>query len=128
MRNFAIALAVIVFVGFAALSVGTIEIPYTIRVPGRIVPIREWVITCAEGRLATIWSNNVGGAVQEYSILQADNGDLVDYRLHPSVVPGGTVAAGDTIAFATPSRLRLQSNWIANWPNSGANWLRSQRS
>ena len=40
-----------------------------------------------------------------YSILQAENGDLVDYRLPPSVVPGGTVAAGDTIALATPIRL-----------------------
>jgi hypothetical protein len=108
MKNLLVAFAVIAFGGIAAMSVGTIEIPYTIRVPGRIVPIRECVIKCAEGRLATVWLNNVGGAVQEYSILQADNGDLVDYRLHPSVVPGGTVAAGDTIALATSIQLNRE--------------------
>lgn len=86
------------FVGTLALFLVPMKIPYSIEVPGRMMPIREWILTTGEnGQLRATLYDHIPGTMRTYSVTQFERGDVMRFTLHPAIRPGASVATGDTV-------------------------------
>ena len=86
-----------------------VKIPYTINPPGKILPVREWiVIKGSDGRLITQLKNNQCGTIDNYSVSQFERGDAVQFKLKSNIVSGAYVSANDTIAAIYSNEIERQ--------------------
>lgn len=85
------------------------KIPYSINTPGKILPVKEWiVIKGPDGRLITQLKNNRFGTINNYSVSQFERGDAVQFTLKPNIVSGAYVAADDTVASIYSNEIERQ--------------------
>lgn len=91
------------------LSLVPLDIPYSVKAPGKITPHKEWMlIREAGGRITALCADHLRGVVEDYEVMQVDNGDLINFRMHPAIIPGAHVTAGDTIAFTSSIETKRQ--------------------
>jgi len=74
------------------------KVPYSITVPGKIVPSREWVvIQSLDGILSSAKYDNVMNYSESCGSMQVNRGDQAFFRFHRDVMARDAVSAGDTI-------------------------------
>ncbi|NUO82448.1 hypothetical protein HUU05_20425 [candidate division KSB1 bacterium] len=99
----------IVLVSLLLLFTLPLRIPYAIKVPGKILPAREWIVAKGtDGRLMTTLVDHALGVTTGYAILQFERGDAVQFSLHTALASGATVAANDTIGLVSSSSMERE--------------------
>ncbi len=74
------------------------KLPYSITVPGKIVPAREWVVVQSrDGILSSVMYDNVMNYSESSGSMQVNRGDQSFFRFQRDAIASGSVAAGDTI-------------------------------
>jgi hypothetical protein len=77
-----------------------IKIPYTISSKGKIFPYQTWALAkTTSGRLMTSLNNYSTGSNSEFSIIQFEQGDAVQFKLSPKVLNNEEISKGDTIGY-----------------------------
>ena len=111
-----------------ALISGPFELPYSVDMPGRAVPRQEWVLVRGpDGQLISTLSDHLRGRAETYEVADFERGDHVSFRLHPSLVAGMAVAAGDTIGLTRSSELERRLSELRGQLNTElASLARSQ--
>lgn len=75
-----------------------VSVPYTISVPGKILAVREWIVSQgADGRVVTRLLDRARGVTNDYTVSQFERGDAFEFHLRSNVAAGTLVRAGDTI-------------------------------
>ena len=75
------------------------KIPFSVKTMGKVLPIREWVISKGpDGRLITILTNNKTGMSKNYTVSQFERGDAIQFKLNPDIISGKAISKNDTIA------------------------------
>lgn len=93
-------ISVIIILIVVIILFSPLKIPYTINVPGKIVPLKEWIlIRSQDGILSSSIFNNILDFAESYGNTQADRGDQTSFRFHPDMVSRESVSVGDTIGF-----------------------------
>lgn len=104
-----ISVTVVILLVITALFLLPIEVPYSIEVPGRIVPLKEWVLVRGQdGRLISALYNHLLGTTEGYEVTHVDRGDHVTFKLHPAMVDGKSVAIGDTVSLIYSNEVERQ--------------------
>jgi len=86
-----------------------VKIPYSVNTPGKILPVREWIIIKGtDGRLITQLKNNQCGTIDNYSVSQFERGDAVHFKLKSDIISGAYVSANDTIAAVYSNEIERQ--------------------
>lgn len=86
-----------------------VKIPYRIKVPGKIIPAREWVIKkLDDGSLTTVFTDHRTGLMKNYSAIQIERGDVIKFKLSPVFFSETFVHEGDTIGFVQSSEVDFQ--------------------
>ncbi len=90
-----------------------IRLPHAIKVPGKIVPSNEWIVTKGkDGRLMTSLINNEKGIHQNYTLTQFERGDAVKFNLHHNISSGTYVNAQDTIAYIYSNEIEKELTYL----------------
>jgi hypothetical protein len=89
-------------VAVAAALIGLLVLPvslsWTINVPCKILPAREWLLMKnQEGGVLATFSDYLQGSIENYSVMSIVRGDAFRFDLTSSLRPGDFVAAGDAI-------------------------------
>jgi hypothetical protein len=75
-----------------------ISLNWTIPVPCKILPAREWLLIKNEqGGILTTFSDYLQGTVENYSVMGGVRGDAFRFDLISFLKPGDMVGAGDTV-------------------------------
>jgi hypothetical protein len=99
-RWFAIAAAV----GLATLLIVPVRIPSFVRTFGRVQPAHEWVLVRgADGQLSASVYNHETGVNEGYRASSFDRSSSVYFTLNSGMVPGRSVARGDTVGIVSSS-------------------------
>ena len=99
----AIALFAIIF-----LFILPIDLPYSIKVPGKVLPIKEWVLSKSNnGQIVTQLINNKTGQSEDYFVTLIERGDVVQLKLK-SNRDNFTVLKNDTIAVIHSNEINRQ--------------------
>lgn len=84
-----------------------VQVPRSITVPGRVLPVQEWLLTReATGELAATLRDHQTGAVVSYFATEIDRGDALEFNLISSVLRRGYVSAGDTVGLLSSSEVQ----------------------
>jgi len=102
---------IIVGIGLAIAVIAVLlypgEMPYTVEGVGKVVPVRELIVTHGgEGLLVATLHDYVHGTKEVCFVTELERGDVAGFKLDPGIVPGAHVARGDTVG-------RLDSSNIA---------------
>ncbi len=74
------------------------SIPCSLSVPGKIVPIREWVVVQSrDGILSSVLYENANNYAENFGSMQVNRGDQSFFRFRREAIDGDSVAAGDTL-------------------------------
>ncbi|NKB67522.1 MAG: hypothetical protein GKR89_10705 [Candidatus Latescibacteria bacterium] len=108
--------ALVALVGAAAVGVSLyVELPQSIDSHARIAPQRQWIVTRdTDGRLLATLSDHRRGTMQNYTVLHFERGDHISFRLHPAIISGGAVQAGDTVATIHSNRTQQELARLQN--------------
>ncbi|MDZ7288375.1 MAG: hypothetical protein ONB44_00390 [candidate division KSB1 bacterium] len=75
-----------------------ISLNWTIPVPCKILPAREWLLMKnEEGGVLATFSDYMQGSVDNYSVMSVIRGDAFQFDLTSALKPGDLVGAGDTV-------------------------------
>jgi len=75
-----------------------VSLSWTIQVPCKILPAREWLLSKnEEGGVLATFSDYLQGGVENYSVRSIVRGDAFRFDVVASLKPGRLVSAGDTI-------------------------------
>ncbi|NKB65661.1 MAG: hypothetical protein GKR89_01250 [Candidatus Latescibacteria bacterium] len=92
-----------------------LKLPQSIDSHARLAPQRQWLVTRdADGRLLATLSDHRRGTVQNYTVFHFERGDHISFRLHPAIIAGGTVQAGDTVATVHSNRTQQELARLQN--------------
>ena len=94
-RTLLISAAVVLLA--VTLVVLPVEVPYTVSVPGKVYPAKEWVLIRDVDAVGAMLRDHVAGNVESYSINRFERGDAVRLRLRADLEPHTKVSTGDTI-------------------------------
>lgn len=76
-----------------------IKIPYSIKTPGKVLPVKEWIIVKdTDGRVITILKDHKNGVSQNYTVTQFERGDAIQFAFKEKVGAGEYIERADTIA------------------------------
>ncbi|MFC1551936.1 HlyD family secretion protein [Candidatus Latescibacterota bacterium] len=85
------------------------DIPYNIKTVGKILPIKEWVVTRdMSGVMSAILRDNNLGQVNSYYVADFERGDPVRFFLNDSIYIGMEISVGDTIGWIESKELELE--------------------
>ena len=88
-RSLSVAIAVLLAI--AALFLLPIELPYSVEAPGRIMPLKEWVLVRGrDGAVIATLYDHVQGSIESYAVTDIDRGDHVTVRLHAARMDGAS--------------------------------------
>ena len=77
-----------------------IKFTSTISSKGKIFPYQTWTLAkTTSGRLITSLNNHSTGSNSEFSIIQFEQGDAVQFKLSPKVLNNEKISKGDTIGY-----------------------------
>ncbi len=97
-------LAIIVLLAFLFL-----EIPYTIRAKGIVKPVKEWgLYKGSDGTLVNMLEDHISGTLNEYSVMEFQRGDIVQFVFNEALVQNEWIGQGDTIAWVFSKDLQLR--------------------
>ena len=92
-----------------ALLLLPIKVPYSIDVLGKIMPLKEWVLVRGpDGYLISTLYDHMQGSIESYAVRHVERGDHVTFKLHPAMVAGASVAAGDTVGLIYSNEVERQ--------------------
>jgi hypothetical protein len=75
-----------------------LPLPCVVRSYAKIVPVREWVLSKGQdGQLIASTFDHQSGLSDGYRLSNFDRGSSIAFTLRSSVLPGRTIAKGDTI-------------------------------
>ncbi|MEX0600599.1 MAG: HlyD family efflux transporter periplasmic adaptor subunit [Rhodothermales bacterium] len=75
-----------------------VDVPYTVSGNGIVMPAQEWLIVRdAGGSIGTMLRDHLDGTVRSADLHRFERGDVVRYRLHPSIGARTPISEGDTI-------------------------------
>jgi hypothetical protein len=93
-----LAVAALILCAAAAILFAPVQIPSSVRIPGRMEPIREWLLTRdTYGGFTALLLDRERGTVNTSSIARFDQGDAVEFHLYPGVARNAAVGLGDTV-------------------------------
>ena len=106
-RSAAIAAGAIVVVASALFL--PLEMPYCVEERGRVLALKEWVLTRGEdGRIIASLRDNLRATVEGFEVAAFERGDRVTFKLHPDIAEGAVVDVGDTVAVIYSSETERQ--------------------
>ena len=86
-----------------------VHIPYSIETMGKIRPYRELIVKMEpDGRFTSVLQNHMEGTVEQSSVTQYKRGDPISFHLHPNVIPGCHITAGDTLGWIESQEIERQ--------------------
>ena len=92
-----ITIATIALIAIIFLFILPINLPYSIKVPGKVLPQKEWVLSKTDnGMIVTQLINNKTGISEDYFVTQFERGDAVQLKLN-SKKNNFSVSKNDTI-------------------------------
>ena len=92
-----ITIATIALIAIIFLFILPINLPYSIKVPGKVLPQKEWVLSKTDnGMIVTQLINNKTGISEDYFVTQFERGDAVQLNLN-SKKNNFSVSKNDTI-------------------------------
>ena len=96
-------LKLIILIAFIIISLTVLfysgEVPYKIRVTGKISPGKEWIVARGDGLITSTLYDNITGKTESYFVSHFERGDAVQFKLNESIIPGASISKGDTIAW-----------------------------
>ena len=77
-----------------------INFPFSISSKGKVFPYQTWTLAkTTSGRLMTSLNNYSTGSNSEFSIIQFEQGDAVQFKLSPKVLNNEEISKGDTVGY-----------------------------
>ena len=102
-------LAAIIVLLLLVFATSFVELPFSVRGRGVVMPVEEWCLYRGSGgSLVHIHENHLDGVVSEYGVSEIQRGDVARYIFDEALVKGGTIARGDTIAKLFTSEIQLK--------------------
>lgn len=84
-----------------------VQVPRSLDVPGRLLPVQEWLLTrTANGQLAATLRDHRTGAVVSYITTEIERGDALEFALAPAARARRHVDAGDTVGVLSSSEMQ----------------------
>lgn len=76
-----------------------IKIPYSVKVPGKIYPVKEWIIIKdTDGKIITTLKDYRTGLNKNYTVTQFRRGDAIKFDFSDKLAAGENIQKFDTIA------------------------------
>jgi hypothetical protein len=86
-----------------------IKIPFSIKVPGQVLPVKEWLLTkSTAGNLIQTLINHQFNIIEDYSVMQIERGDFIHFQLHEKKYLDRKIGRGDTIGIFSSSELKRE--------------------
>ena len=99
----------ILVLGALATLHNAVELPCAIQTPGKVFPQQEWVLVRGrDGQFTATLFDHLQGRVESYEVASFERGDYGHFRLHPGLIIGTAMAAGDTIGQLFSSAVERQ--------------------
>lgn len=93
-----LAAVALILCAAAAILFAPMQIPSSVRITGRMAPIREWSLTRdRDGGFTAVLLDRERGTVRISSIARFDQGDAVEFHLYQGVRQDAIVGLGDTV-------------------------------
>lgn len=97
MIRFVLSVGLVAAIGAGILFL-PVDVPYTVSGTGIVMPAQEWlVVRDAGGSIRTMLRDHLDGSVRSADLHHFQRGDVVQYRLHPSIGARKPVTEGDTM-------------------------------
>jgi hypothetical protein len=104
-----LTIAVIIIALISIILVLPVKFEYKLKVQGKLLPQKEWVIyKGTDGRLTSLLTNYKTGINQSYDVTLFDRGDAMRFALSPNLHSGASVEVNDTIAFLYSNEIERQ--------------------
>lgn len=86
-----------------------IDLPYSVKATGKILPRKNWILTRTQDGciMSTLFDNSLGSTTN-YAVTDVERGDYVSLELLPTITLGASIAAGETIGFIYSNELERQ--------------------
>lgn len=99
----------LVVIGIGVLHFLPITIPYTIKVPGKIIHTKEWVLQRGnDGSVISTLYDHRTGLIRDYSAIQIGRGDAIRFQFSPTIFANNTINPGDTVGVFKSNSLLLR--------------------
>lgn len=83
-----------------------IKLPISLSSKGQLLPYKTWTLAKeTSGRLTTSLNDNSTGINSEYSVIQFERGDAVQFKINSELVSRNFVSKGDTIGYIISSEI-----------------------
>lgn len=83
-----------------------IEFPTSLSSKGQLLPYKTWTLAKeTSGRLTTSLNDNSTGINNEYSVIQFERGDAVQFKINTELAARNFVSKGDTIGYIISSEI-----------------------
>ncbi len=84
-----------------------IEVPYTIRSHGIVMPLEEWTLTkVGDGNLLSVHKNNLTNSINSFSINEFQRGDAAGFQIKKNINKHNFIRKGDTIGYVNSNELQ----------------------
>lgn len=91
------------------LILGFVKISFSIKVPGQVLPVKEWLLTrSADGNFVQTLINHHFDIIEEYRVMQIERGDFIQFQLNQQVYQEGVINQGDTVGFFSSNELQRE--------------------
>lgn len=88
----------IFFIIVILLLAGQVELPYSIKIIGRLYPNKEWrLVNSQNDVITTSYINHLKGGLRQNKVISFDRGDVASININPVLNVGSTVEIGDTL-------------------------------
>jgi hypothetical protein len=102
-------LVVLIVLLFLILAASYVELSYSVRGRGVVMPLEEWgLYRGSGGSLVHIHENHLDGVVSEYGVSEIQRGDVARYVFDELLIKGGNINRGDTLARLITSDIQLK--------------------
>jgi len=104
----------LIVIGIGVLHFVPITIPYTIKVPGKIIHTKEWILQRGDdGSVISTLYDHRTGLIRDYSAVQIDRGDAVRFQLSPTIFAKNIINPGDTVGVFKSNALLLRLSGLS---------------
>ena len=100
---------VVILLVILVLQILPFRVPYKIKVPGKIIPEKEWILQRGnDGSLMATFYDHKIGLVKNYSAAQIERGDAINFQLWPSLNEKEFINSGDTVGVIQSKEIDFQ--------------------
>ena len=83
-----------------------VKVPHSIRTYFEVQPVQKWVLSKGlEGQIISSITNYKSGASNNFSVVQFERGEIMNFDFIPSIESKSSLMAGDTVGIVYSSRL-----------------------